>query len=239
MNTQNAPALKLENVTKIYKTGAIGVTAIQSVNLTIPRSKFTMLVGPSGSGKTTLLNLIGCIDTPTSGAVWIDGVDASKMKERHLTDLRARKIGFIFQNFNLIPVLSALENVEFGLARKALSSAKRRRAAEESLEAVGLQDRRSQRPNQLSGGEKQRVAIARALVKQPSLVLADEPTANLDTHTGAAVVDLMRKMQEEIQTTFVFSTHDTHLIERADELVSIRDGMLVENSDASPEGMLA
>ncbi len=187
-----------------------------------------MVVAPSGSGKTTLLNLIGCIDKPTSGTVEIAAQDVAKLGDNVLSDFRAHTIGFIFQNFSLVPVLTAFENVEYPLLLTGVPATERRRATLAMLEAVGLTTQRNQRPNQLSGGQKQRVAIARALVKNPMIVLADEPTANLDSETGAGVVELMRKMQADSKTTFIFATHDPHLIAQADMTVTMRDGTLVD-----------
>jgi len=222
-----APVVRLMNVMKIYKAGAVEVKAVNGISLGIPRQRFSMIVGPSGSGKTTLLNLIGCIDSPSSGEVEIDGQAVARLSDNAISDFRARHVGFVFQNFNLNPVLSAYENVEYPLLLLKVPAAKRSKATLAMLEAVGLAERRNQRPNQLSGGQKQRVAIARALVKEPRFVLADEPTANLDSHTGAAVIDLMQRMQAELKTTFIFSTHDPQLMSHAQETFSIRDGELV------------
>jgi putative ABC transport system ATP-binding protein len=225
-----SPILRMENVSKTYKEGEIEVAALQSVDLQIPRRRFAMIVGPSGSGKTTLLNLIGCLDIPSTGRIEIDGQQLASLDDRALTAFRARHIGFIFQNFNLIAVLSAHENVEYGLLHLPMSAAERRDAVDEILEAVGLLSQRKQRPNQLSGGQKQRVAVARALVKKPSIVLADEPTANLDSKTGAAIVALMRDMQTRFDTSFIFSTHDRELMQHADVTFTLRDGRLVTPS---------
>lgn len=222
------PVVRLRDVAKTYRAGAVEVKAVKGISLDIPPQRFSMIVGPSGSGKTTLLNLIGCIDTPSAGSVEIDGQDAAALSDDELSDFRARTVGFIFQHFSLIPVLSAYENVEYPLLMVGTPPAERRDATMAMLEEVGLADQRNQRPNQLSGGQQQRVAIARALVKQPKLVLADEPTANLDSKTGAAVIDLMQQVQGRSRTTFIFSTHDPQLMSRADELFTIRDGSLVE-----------
>jgi putative ABC transport system ATP-binding protein len=229
LNTISTPVAKLDQVVKTYRVGAIDVPALKGVSLEIRAKSFAMIVGPSGSGKTTLLNLIGCIDKPTAGSVRLDGTDVAHLSDNAISDLRARKVGFIFQGFSLTPVLSAYENVEHPLLLLGVSAGERRRRTEAMLEAVGLADQGRQRPNQLSGGQKQRVAIARALVKGPDLVLADEPTANLDTHTGASIIALMRRMQDESSTTFVFSTHDPQLMSQADELIAIRDGALVDH----------
>jgi putative ABC transport system ATP-binding protein len=218
--------LRIEGVSKTYREGSVEVDALRDINLEIPDRRFTMLVGPSGSGKTTLLNLIGCIDRPTSGTLEFDGKDVTGWPDQQLTTFRAQEIGFIFQNFNLIPVLTAFENVEYALLLRKTPSAERRLRTLEILRAVGLYEQRNQRPNQLSGGQKQRVAIARALVKRPSLVLADEPTANLDSRTGENIVSLMRNMQHEFATTFVFSTHDPNLMGHADRTITILDGAI-------------
>jgi putative ABC transport system ATP-binding protein len=221
------PVVQLSNVVKIYKAGSLDVPAIKGISLDIRSQAFTMIVGPSGSGKTTLLNLIGCIDTPTSGTITIRRQNVAELNDNAVSDFRAQHVGFIFQNFSLIPVLSAWENIEYPLMLLGVPAAERRERATNMLDAVGLTDQRRHRPNQLSGGQKQRVAIARALVKGPDFVLADEPTANLDSKTGAAIIDLMRRMQEEYSTTFIFSTHDDHLMSHADETFSICDGQLV------------
>ena len=221
------PVVRLRQVAKTYKTGSVEVAALKGVSLDIPRHRFSMVIGPSGSGKTTLLNLIGCIDAPTGGAVEISGQDVAALGDNSLSDFRARKVAFIFQSFSLIPVLSAYENVEYPLLLVGTPAAERSQRTLAMLEAVGLKDQRRQRPNELSGGQKQRVAIARALVKHPEIVLADEPTANLDTATGAAIIALMHQVQASFATTFIFSTHDPQLISHADETFSIRDGQLV------------
>jgi putative ABC transport system ATP-binding protein len=220
-------AVRLRGVAKTYASGAVAVAALKGISLDIPRHCFSMVIGPSGSGKTTLLNLIGCIDAPSAGAVEVCGQAIGKLGDNALSDFRARNIGFIFQGFSLVPVLSAYENVEYPLLLVGTAATERRQRTLAMLEAVGLADQRRQRPNELSGGQKQRVAIARALVKHPEIVLADEPTANLDTRTGAAIIALMRKVQAEFATTFIFSTHDPQLISHADETFTILDGELV------------
>ena len=223
------PVAVLTDVSKTYRAGKVDVPAIKGLSLTIQRERFSMLVGPSGSGKTTLLNLIGCIDRPSQGMVVVDGADVAALADDALSDFRAHNLGFIFQNFSLIPVLSAYENIEYPLLLLGQPARQRRERTMAMLEAVGLIDQRRQRPNQLSGGQKQRVAIGRALVKDPALVLADEPTANLDSKTGAAIIALMRRMQQSYATTFVFSTHDPQLMSHADETFTMRDGELVEH----------
>jgi putative ABC transport system ATP-binding protein len=232
MVEDTAAVVELKNVTKSYKTGRSEVRALRGITLSIPARAFTMLVAPSGSGKSTLLNLIGCIDEPTSGVVNVAGQAVGELSDRALADFRAQKIGFIFQGFSLVPVLSAYENVEYPLMLTRVPAAARRRATLDMLEAVGLSEQQRRRPNELSGGQKQRVAIARALVKQPEIVLADEPTANLDSETGASIVALMRRMQSQSRTTFIFATHDPHLMSQADRLVSMRDGLLVGEEGA-------
>ena len=233
--SSDRPVVELTDVTKSYRVGDVDVPALKGISFTIPRGRFSVIIGPSGSGKTTALNLIGCIDTPSTGKVVVDGQDVARLTDNALSDFRARTVGFIFQNFSLIPVLSAYENVEYPLLLLGLPVRERRERTLRMLEAVGLADQRRQKPNQLSGGQKQRVAIGRALVKEPALVLADEPTANLDSATGAAIIALMREMQRRTATTFVFSTHDPQLMSHADETFAIRDGVLVDHvAGASP-----
>ncbi len=224
-----APAVRLTDITKTYRTGSVEVAALRGISFDVPQRSFSMVVGPSGSGKTTLLNLIGCIDAPTTGTVEVCGEHIGELKDNALTDFRARNVGFVFQGFSLVPVLSAYENVEYPLLLIGVPASKRRERTLAILEAVGLSQQARQRPNELSGGQKQRVAIARALVKEPNLVLADEPTANLDSETGAAIIDLMHRVQTRFHTTFVFSTHDPHLMSHADETFAIRDGRLVDH----------
>jgi putative ABC transport system ATP-binding protein len=233
MVEQISAVVQLNNVTKSYRSGKSEVRALRGVTLNIPARAFTMLVAPSGSGKSTLLNLIGCIDSPTSGIVTVAGQIIGQLSDRALSDFRAQKIGFIFQGFSLVPVLSAYENIEYPLMLTKIPAAARRRATLAMLEAVGLSEQQHRRPNELSGGQKQRVAIARALVKQPQIVLADEPTANLDSQTGASIVALMRQMQSQSQTTFIFATHDPHLMSQADQVVAMRDGLLTNDQGAA------
>jgi putative ABC transport system ATP-binding protein len=212
-------------VSKTYRLGQVLVTALAGVSLAVKVGEFLAVAGPSGSGKTTLLNLIGCLDTPTSGEIAIDGEAIGGLSAGRRADLRARKLGFVFQTFNLIPVLTAWENVEYPLLlqRRRADVAARVQAA---LEHVGLADRARHRPTELSGGQQQRVAIARALVTEPALVLADEPTANLDSRTGHEIVELMRRLNRERGTTFVFSTHDPRIVNAADRVLEISDGRL-------------
>jgi putative ABC transport system ATP-binding protein len=216
----------LKRVSKIYHLDAVDVPALRDIDLEIRPNCFTVISGPSGSGKTTLLNLIGCIDRPDQGEVIVAGQSIERLSDDALSDFRARHLGFIFQNFNLLPVLSAYENVEYPLMLAGVPAAQRRERVLALLDAVGLADRANNRPGQLSGGQRQRVAIARALAPAPQLVLADEPTANLDSQTGAAIIALMRKMQREHHVSFVFSSHDPQVQAEADDAVFIRDGRI-------------
>jgi len=216
----------VDHVSKTYRLGKVGVTALEDVSLRVAAGEFVAIAGPSGSGKTTLLNLIGCLDTPTSGQIAIDGEPVSALSPGGRADLRARKLGFVFQTFNLIPVLTAWENVEYPLLIHPRGGGDRRARVSAALEQVGLGDRVRHRPPELSGGQQQRVAIARALVGEPALVLADEPTANLDSATGRDIVALMRRLNRERQTTFVFSTHDPRIMSSADRVLEISDGRL-------------
>ncbi|WP_227817245.1 ABC transporter ATP-binding protein [Nitrogeniibacter aestuarii] len=217
--------VQVENVSKQYMLGEQQVTALHDVTLSIEDGVFLAIAGPSGSGKSTLLNIIGCIDTPSAGRVLINGSDVSGRTPDELADLRARTIGFIFQTFNLLPVLSAEENVEYPLLQMPeLSKAERQKRVKQYLSMVGLRRYATHRPNQLSGGQRQRVAIARALATHSKIVLADEPTANLDRKTGENILRLMKKINRESGTTFVFSTHDRRVMNMADRLVRIEDG---------------
>jgi len=218
----------LKQVSKTYHLDAVDVPALSDINLEIRPDCFTVISGASGSGKTTLLNLIGCIDRPDHGEITVAGQAVQSMKDDALSDFRARHLGFIFQNFNLLPVLSAYENVEYPLLLTKMPAAQRKERVMTLLDAVGLADRAKNRPGQLSGGQRQRVAIARALAPAPKLVLADEPTANLDSQTGAAIIALMRKMQREHQVSFVFSSHDPQVLAEADDAVFIRDGQITQ-----------
>jgi putative ABC transport system ATP-binding protein len=224
--------VRFRDVQKTYDDQGLSVTAVAGVTFDIPRQRFAMVVGPSGSGKTTLLNLIGCIDLPSAGRLEVCARDVGTMSDDEITDFRSENIAFVFQNFNLIPVLTAYENVEYPLLLLGVPPAERRERTMAMLEAVGLVELAQHRPNQLSGGQKQRVAVARALVKHPALVLADEPTANLDSHTGAELIRLMRAVQERHAVSFVFSTHDPQLMSHADETFVIRDGLLVDHRTA-------
>jgi putative ABC transport system ATP-binding protein len=216
----------LKHVHKSYRLGSVGVPALTDINLEIRANCFTVISGPSGSGKTTLLNLIGCIDQPDQGEVTVAGQQTQQLSDDELSDFRARHLGFVFQNFNLLPVLSAAENVEYPLLLTRMPETRRRERVLALLDAVGLSSRANNRPGQLSGGQRQRVAIARALASAPQLVLADEPTANLDSQTGAAIIALMRTMQREHQVSFVFSSHDPQVQAAADDTVFLCDGRI-------------
>jgi putative ABC transport system ATP-binding protein len=220
--------VQLTDVKKTYPLGKVSVRAIKGVSLSIEKGDFISIAGPSGSGKTTILNLIGCIDTPSEGTVEIAGKATGAMKDRELTELRHETLGFIFQSFNLIPVLDVYENIEFPLllGKQLLAGKDKREWIEYLIEEVGLGEQRRQRPNELSGGQRQRVAIARALVTKPQIVLADEPTANLDSATGEAIIELMKKINREQETTFIFSTHDAAIVDIADHIIRLRDGLV-------------
>ena len=220
-------AASLRNVTRMYGAGATIVPALRDASVEILANRFTVLRGPSGSGKTTMLNLFGGIDRATSGRVVVAGHALDTLRDRALSDFRARHIGFVFQSFNLIPVLTAYENVEYPLTLLGESKARRRADVLALLDAVGMAQHARRLPGELSGGQQQRVAIARALVTRPALVLADEPTANLDSATGSAVIGLMRTMQRDRATSFIFSSHDPQLVASADDVVNIRDGRIV------------
>ena len=237
--------VKLENVSKIYALGNTEVKALRGVSFRISRGDFVSIAGPSGSGKSTVLNLIGCIDTSTSGIVSVLGNDTGSLDDEKLTALRHTGLGFIFQSFNLVPVLSVLENIELprllergaGLRERGAGSGRGNRLlkgedrewVDHLVESVGLSDRRRHRPAELSGGQRQRVAIARALVMRPPLVLADEPTANLDSATGESIVSLMKRMNVELGTTFIFSTHDAGIVGIADHVIRLKDGTVTED----------
>ena len=224
--------VKIENVTRVYQIGKLETQALRSVNLSIESGEFTALVGPSGSGKTTLLQMIGCLDQPTSGRVIIGGKDVTKLNRNQRADMRRGTIGFIFQFFALIPTLTAYENVEMPLLLNGHSPKERQERVMELLKAVDLTDRANNRPDQLSGGQQQRVAIARALAPKPTLILADEPTANLDTTNGKQVMDIMKKLNKETGVTFVFATHDPRVISYASRVVTLQDGLIEKDSSS-------
>lgn len=220
--------IALVDVAKVYPMADEEVHALRGVSVEIMRGQYAAVVGPSGSGKSTMMNVIGCLDRPTRGRYLLSGVDVSDMSENALADTRNQRIGFVFQTFNLLPRLSAYDNVELPLVYQGLSSRERAERVERRLREVGLWERRKHRPAELSGGQRQRVAIARALVSHPALVLADEPTANLDSETGTRIIDLMRELNQSEGTTFIFSTHDPKIMTHADRLVQIKDGRVVE-----------
>lgn len=219
--------VSMQKVVRNYYLGKTVVNALGGIDLEVEKGEFICIAGPSGSGKTTLLNLIGCLDRPSSGKVFLDGDDVERLSDNKLSRLRAERIGFIFQAFNLIPVLSAFENIEYPLLLKGVPRGSRKKKVLSMLEEVELADFTRHRPNQLSGGQRQRVAIARALVTDPEMVLADEPTANLDSKTGEAIVDLMRKINQEMKSTFVFSTHDSMVMKYAHRMIRLQDGRII------------
>jgi len=219
--------VKMENAVKNYQAGKVEVPALRGINLSIEKGDFAAIAGPSGSGKTTMLNLFGCLDKPTGGKVFIEEHDVITLKPDQLADVRNEHIGFIFQSFNLIPVLTAFENVEFPLILlKKDGPGARKKKVMEMLASVGIAELANRLPSEMSGGQQQRVAIARALVKKPDYVLADEPTANIDTKTGHEILDLMQAMNKNLGTTFIFSTHDPKVMEHAKRLIMIRDGQV-------------
>jgi putative ABC transport system ATP-binding protein len=225
------PVAEALGVTKSYRLGASAVPAVRDVSLSVRSGELVALAGPSGSGKSTLLHMIGCLDRPDAGEIRLGDLRVSHMPAGQLAAVRRDRLGFVFQTFNLVPVLTARENVEYPLLLGALGSAERRARVDELLQRVGLADKDGRRPRELSGGERQRVAIARALVNRPSLVLADEPTANLDSATGGAVLDLMDDLRERMGVAFLFASHDPRLIERMDRVIHLRDGALVTNME--------
>jgi putative ABC transport system ATP-binding protein len=227
---QNGALIRLRQITRIYKEGTLDVLALRGVDLDISEGEFTALAGPSGSGKTTLLNIIGALDKPTAGKVQVDGVDVLGLEKGDAADFRLEKVGFIFQAYNLVPVLSALENAEFTLLLRGVPTSERRARVVPLLERVGLGDMMNRKPHELSGGQQQRIAVVRALATSPSIVLADEPTANLDSETSAELLDLMLELNQELKTTFLFSTHDPVVIDRARRVVRLLDGRV----DGSP-----
>jgi putative ABC transport system ATP-binding protein len=229
--------IELQDVTRVYRIGEVETYALRGVDLAIEEGEFAAIVGPSGSGKTTMLQLMGCLDRPSSGSIRINGQEVSRLNANRRADLRKEAIGFVFQFFALIPGLTAYENVELPLLLSGAKKAERRERANELLEAVGLSERAHHRPDQMSGGEQQRVAVARALATHPVLVLADEPTANLDTDNGQQIMEIMQRLNEETGTTFVFATHDPRVISFARRVVELRDGEVAENSKhAQPAG---
>jgi len=229
--------IKIKDLHKVYDGTQVEVHAVNGVTLNIEEGEFTALVGPSGSGKTTLMNMLGGLDRPTSGQVLINGTDLSKLKDSDLIDFRLHHIGFVFQSYNLIPVLTALENVEFIMHLQGVPSAERHARAKELLEAVGLGDRLNSRPGQLSGGQQQRVAVARALASKPRYVLADEPTANLDSHSTENLLDIMEELNHKENITFVFSTHDARVVKKAHRVIVLEDGQVISDEVREKAGV--
>ncbi len=223
--------IKTKNITKVYNPKTIPVHALNGVDLSIEQGEFTAIVGPSGSGKTTLLNIIGGLDRPSEGNIVIDGTDIAHLNDNQLIDFRKEKIGFVFQAYNLIPVLTATENVSFVMLLQKQDKAKRIARAQELLKAVGLEDKMEKRPAELSGGQQQRVAVARALAAKPAFVLADEPTANLDSQSTTTLLDIMARLNKEENITCVFSTHDQRVIDRARRVITLVDGQISEDKE--------
>ena len=221
--------LTLQGISKRYQQGDLQVNALDDINLQVEEGEFTALVGPSGSGKTTLLNIIGGLDAPTQGRTQLNGTDITDLKEAELSNFRLFQLGFVFQAYNLVPVLSALENVELVMVLQGRPVEERRERAEHYLQLVGLQEVMQRRPSALSGGQQQRVAVARALAAGPRLVLADEPTANLDSENATALLDIMHRLSHEEKTTFIFSTHDPRVMERAERIITLHDGKIVSD----------
>ena len=221
------PVLSTKNLSKTYTVDTVETPALRGVNLEINKGEFTALAGPSGSGKSTLLHLLGGLDKPSSGEVWLEGTRIDELGKAQLADLRLWNIGFVFQAYNLIPVLTALENAAFVLELRGESRRERESKASKALETLGMLEYASRRPNQLSGGQQQRVAVARALAAEPKIILADEPTANLDSKAGLALIEHLRRLNRERGVTFLFSTHDPRLLERVDRVVRLEDGRIV------------
>lgn len=226
--------IELKNIARIYEMGETSIQALADINLEIDQQTFVSFVGPSGSGKTTLLNLIGCLDKPSNGEITVNNVRVNEFSRKDAAVFRGKNIGFIFQNFNLLPVLTVYENVEYPLIMvQNIPEKKRQEQVLKYLEAVGMTDQKDKYPSQISGGQKQRVAVARALVSDPKLVLADEPTANLDHKSAYKVIDLMRQMQRELKTTFIFSTHDPKIVKEAEIIYTLEDGRLVNREQVT------
>lgn len=216
--------IEAKNLTKIYRMGEVDVNALNGLDMQVKRGEVVSIMGPSGSGKSTLMNILGCLDKPTGGQYFLDGEDVASMNDNQLANIRNRKVGFIFQSFNLLPRSSALMNVELPLRYRSANGFNRRQLARQSLEAVGLGDRVDHRPSELSGGQQQRVAIARALVNNPAIIMADEPTGNLDSKSGAEIIDLLLGLNKKMGTTLIIVTHDSEIARQAGRIVYIRDG---------------
>ncbi len=223
--------IRTKDLYKVYRETKVPVHAVNGISIDFDEAEFTAIVGPSGSGKTTLLNIIGGLDSPTKGEIHINGTSLTGLSSREITDFRLKNIGFVFQSFNLIPVLTALENVEFIMQLQGVKKADRRKRAIELLRAVGLEDKIHSRPGDLSGGQQQRVSVARALASKPRFILADEPTASLDSKSTSELLDIMMEMNEKYKTTFIFSTHDQRVVDKARRIVTIEDGKVVEDKN--------
>jgi putative ABC transport system ATP-binding protein len=223
--------LELNNVHKIYNSSEVKVHAVNGITIDFEEGEFSAIVGPSGSGKTTLLNMIGGLDTPTEGKILVNGTDLSTLKSSDLIDFRMRNIGFVFQSYNLIPVLTAKENVEFIMSLQKRSKKEREQRTMEMLKAVGLGERAESRPSKLSGGQQQRVAVARALASKPKFILADEPTANLDSKSTETLLDIMEELNREEKITFIFSTHDNRVVKKARRVITIEDGKVISDKN--------
>jgi putative ABC transport system ATP-binding protein len=227
--------IRTEHLSRYYKQGPVQVHALQDVNLVIEKGDFAVIAGPSGSGKTTLLNMIGALDKPSEGKVWLDGHEITNLSRRETSHIRRDRIGFVFQFYNLIPVLTAYENAEFVLLLQGVDHDTRKEKVMALLKKVGLEGLEKRKPHELSGGQQQRVAIARALASDPTVILADEPTANLDSHTEEGLMDLMEDLNREMEMTFLFSSHDPDVIKRAKRLIVLRDGEVLSDDRISPK----
>ncbi len=223
------PLIRLVNVAKIYNSNGIAVNALKNISLDFASGEYTVIAGPSGSGKTTLLNLVGTLDNPSNGEIFIDNQELSQKSSKELAEFRLHKMGFVFQAYNLIPVLTAIENIEFAMVLKNIPEKIRHEKALNAMDELGIADLAKKRPNEMSGGQQQRVAVARAIVNDPLLVLADEPTANLDSKTGDSLLNLMEKMNQDKGITFLFSSHDKQVMDRAKRLIILKDGMITED----------